>query len=218
MTLSRAEKAEAAATIFNEMINGSTDAEIMDLLGVDAETYNELRRYMLEAKSESLRTQPREHTFAEYLINQTQNVRDLTGLINNLDAKKQYNAIVGAIRVRADIYDKIIARGQEFGIIKKEPDRKEVVGGIVVADLSAADLKKAITGEMKSLHDMIGAFGEGDLKSLPSAPLHYGEAVTVESPKAPAKPKPEGKVKAKTGKRAAGRRRVIGKKAEVKVR
>jgi len=211
MKLTKEDLTELAVTIYDEMIRGSTESEIMDVLGIDSETFQRARRFMLEQRADSIRGKKREHVYVEYVIEQTGNILRLDRLLSGLDDKKQYNAVVGAVRLRSDILDKIIARGQEFGIIRKEPQRKELVAGILVAEMSDVDLKKAVMGQINTLNKMVGEYGDVDIMALPESPTHYGPKVSlggssVEGGSKAAKPTKT--ARSKTSRRHAGRRRV----------
>lgn len=201
----KTEMLEMAATIYGEMIAGSTDDEIMDVLGIDAETFSLAKKFMLESRAEVLRSQPREHVYIEYVTRQEHNIQDLNKFISGLDSKKQYNALVGAIRLRADIIDRIVTKGQEFGLIRKEPERREVVAGVLVAELSTPDLRKAIAGQVSKLNELVERYGDTDIMSLPPPMTHHGKGIETTGE---ALKRPEGKVKAKTSRRSGGRRRV----------
>jgi hypothetical protein len=206
--LSKVELSEAMISLFEELSEGNTDASIMDLMGWNADTFQNVKRAMLEGKAEELRTKPREHVYVEYLISQSRNIQDLNDLVDTLDKKQQYNALVGAIRLRSDIHDKIIARGQEFGVIRKEAETKRIIGGLLVTDMSSSEIRTAIGTHLGELKGMMERFGDADFASMPTPKkLHHGAAVPVVSTAVVVedKPKPEGKVKAKTSRRSGGR-------------
>lgn len=215
--LSRSEMMEAAATVYGELLKGLNHTEVMDILGYDAETYEEVRKFMLDVRSDELRTKPREHVYIDYVIEQRRNITDLNDLIKNLDEKTQYNAVVGAIRLRSDIVDKIVQKGQEFGFIKKTAERKELIGGLLLVDMTTDELKKQILGQTKMLEGVVKKFGDADFTTGHDGPLHYGptfdttgEDADDEDDEATLR-KPEkatGTHRAKTSKRHAGRKRV----------
>ncbi len=207
MRLTKSQLQEAVATIYGLLSQGKSDKQIMKRTGLTAEELSELKVAMFDIKADEVRTRPPEHVYVEYLINQSQNIRDLTRMIKQFKTTKQYNALVGAIRARAEIYDKLIAKGQEFGLIKKTPERKEIVAGVMVADLSNKELRTAALGELNMLGKLIERFGDegGDLLSLPAPTrIHRGKPLPSASG---AKPKKAKKVKSKTGKVHKGRKR-----------
>lgn len=186
MALKRTELLELASTVYDYMVRGKKDTWIMEQLGVDSEDFQEVKRFLLESKAENIRNQPREHYFVEYSIEQRRNIRDLDDLIRNLDKGSQYNAIIGAIRLRSDITDKIVNRAQEFGLVKKEATKHEMVGGIIIAQLGADELRKAITDQTKMLGEAMGKYGEKPFLALPaSGSLHYGPAIDTTGDSAP---------------------------------
>jgi hypothetical protein len=179
MALTRKQMLENAASIYSYMVQGKTDRYIRKQLDLDREEFEACKRFMLEDKSEKIRQQPREHYFIEYETEQRRNIKDLDGLIRNLDANSQYNALVGAIRLRSDITDKIVNRAQEFGLVKKEAaETKLTVGGVVVAQLDAAGLRKAIVDNTRGLSELMSKYGEKDFAALPApGTLHYGPSI-----------------------------------------
>jgi hypothetical protein len=186
MALKRTELLELASTVYDYMVRGKKDTWIMEQLGIDAEDFQEVKRFLLESKAENIRNQPREHYFVEYSIEQRRNIRDLDDLIKNLDKGSQYNAIIGAIRLRSDITDKIVNRAQEFGLVKKEATKHEMVGGIIIAQLGADELRKAITDQTKALGEAMGRYGEKSFLALPATgALHYGPSIDTTGDSAP---------------------------------
>jgi hypothetical protein len=209
MRLTKEQLQEAIATIYGYLSQGKSDKYIMKKMGLASEDYDSLKVAMFDAKADEVRARPNEHVYVEYIINQAGNIRDLTKMVKEFHKSKQYNAMVGAIRARAEIYDKLIAKGQEFGLIKKTPERKEIVAGVLVAELSNTDLKRAVVGELNMLDKLTKKFGDGDILEL-EAPgdLHHGPALPPASGASDDRPKIKAKrVKAKTGKVHKGRRR-----------
>jgi hypothetical protein len=153
----------------------------MATLGVDAEEYEEIVDLMFTHQVDTLKRRKPEELFVEYCIDQRRNIKDLNELVDELNEKTQYNAIVGAIRLRSEIQDKMIAKGQEFGLIRKTPEQRLVLNGYVVADMTETDLKKAITKDLSALGDMMDKFGDQDMASLPAKPMYYGPKLLVET-------------------------------------
>lgn len=220
MRLTKVQVQEAIVTIYAQMCEGKLDNDIMAEMGLDPDEYKRLRSAMFDAKADEVRAQPTEHVYVEYMIKQAGNIKDLTKMIDEFVTTKQYTALVGAIRVRAELYDKLITKGQEFGLIHKEPDKKQIMAGVLIADLSNKDLKTMITGELKTLNGLMQRYGDGNIidMTLPKI-LHHGPALPpsehANSALDVAKPKSLASktAKAKNTKRHAGR-----SKARLKVR
>lgn len=158
------------ALIRDGRINGRGDAELRELLGCTEAEYGALVAEMLKSEAECARKRPTEEVYAEYLLNQARNVHDLTSLLDSLKTS-QATAFVSAVRARADIFDRIIARGQEFGFVHKQPDTK-LVAGIVVDRLSNTQLRAAITRELAHLDNLMARYGDVPLGELDAGDVY----------------------------------------------
>ncbi len=175
MKLSKEEIAETIGQIYNLSCQGETDADIMDTMGLPAEDYRELKAAMFDAKADEFRAQPTEHRYVQYVIDQAQNVKDLTTMIESFKTTKQYNAMVGAVRCRSEIYKGLIEMGQSFGILRKEPDRKLIINGILVADLTNRQLKTTVTEELSALDGLMRRYGDKSIAEIDPGPIHRGK-------------------------------------------
>jgi len=163
----------------------------MKMMGLTAEEYEALKAVMFDAKSDEIRDMPEEHLYIRYMIEQSINLENLSKMIKEFRESKQYSAMVNAIRTRSDILDKIVAKGQEFGLIKKTPDRKEVVAGLIVGELSNNQLREGITHAIKHLDGLTKMYGKSKSFMELEAPkeIHHGPelptltAITGEPPK-----------------------------------
>lgn len=139
-------------------------------MGLSWKDFEELRAEFFRLEEETLRKKTDEEWFAEYVLLQQRNVNDLTKMLEELRDQRQPNAMVGAIKARADIYDRIVEKGQEFGFISKEPERKEIVGGVAVHNLSAVELREAITATAAATAALLMRYG-GAREILPDAKI-----------------------------------------------
>lgn len=206
--MTKAELLEAAKTLFTELVEGENANEVADIMGWDDETFAKVQKAMLAGKSGEIRSKPAEHVYVEYLIEQGRNVHDLSGLIKNLDQKSQYNALVGAIRLRSDIVDKMLERGFEFGMVKRKEqggggllgggNTFNIIAGVKVGEMTNPQLRDAIGTQLKELEVFIDKFGDATkITDLIPGPLHYGKALVslpgpeTEAEEAEPRPKPK---------------------------
>jgi hypothetical protein len=173
MKLHGTELRAACAKVRAYKIDGKTDEEIAELLGLPWPDYEALARKFYDQESQDIRERSTEAVYVDYVLDQGQNIRDLTGILSTFKETKQHSAMVGAIRARSEIQDKIISRGQEFGFIEKRPDTKLVVGGIAVMQMSDKELRSAVTEELQHLSSLQHMFG-GALES-PIIDVEVGE-------------------------------------------
>ena len=215
MRLTKEQLKEAVSTIYDGLSQGLSDGEVMEEMGLTRDEYESLKEAMFDAKTQELRGRPYEHVYVEYMLAQSANIRDLTSMIDKMHSKDQYQSLVGAIRARADILDRLIEKGQTFGIIHKKPERKEIVAGVVVSKLSDPQLKKLILGELSMLDGLRKKFGEKDFGELASPEdIHTGPVLEEfkEEETAEKKTYEKGELakgnKAKTSKIRKGRKKI----------
>lgn len=177
MKLTKEQTREAILRIYTMLTSGEDENDILDEMGVTVEEYEKLKSAMFEAKAEEVRSKPIEHVYVEYMIEQLKNVTTLSDVIDNYRSTKQATAIVGAVKVRSEIIDKLITKGQEFGLIKKVPNRNEFVGGVVIANLTNQELKKQITGALGGLNDMLTKYGDKNMIDVTPGEIHRGKAL-----------------------------------------
>lgn len=174
MKLTKEQLSEVITTIYARMSEGKLDDEIMGEVGLDIEHYKKLKAAMFDAKADEVRAKPTEHVYVQYMIDQAQNVKALTGMIDEFKNSKQYNAMVGAVKARSDIYNMLIEKGQAFGLIHREPDKKLSLSGHIVADMSNRQLKTMITGELEVLDKLMRRYGDKSILALAPGKLHHG--------------------------------------------
>jgi len=165
--LSRSSLLELSASIYGLIVQGLDDREIMIKLGISNEMLEMAKKKMYEIHTDRLRTRTNDEVYIDYVAAQKRNIRDLNFLIKNLDEKSQYNALVGAIRLRSEIQDKIIYQGQELGIIKKQATRHEVVGKHLVVNMTSDQLRNEIQNLSQMMANTVSKFGDGNFMSIP---------------------------------------------------
>lgn len=221
MKLTKDQLREAVLRIYGLLCTGVDEADVLDEMGITATEYEGLKAAMFEAKTQEVHSKPIEHVYIEYMIEQLRNISDLNDIIANYRKTKQATALVGAIRARSEITDKLITRGQEFGLIKKVANRNEIVAGLVIANLTNQELKKEITGGLNLLNEMIGKYGDRNIidvtpgkvhrgRGLPEAVLNpEGDVVKDDDDKGKSKKKSNRRDKVRGGRRAVKRRKEI---------
>jgi hypothetical protein len=177
LKLTKEQMREAVLRIYGMLSAGEDESDILDEMGLTATEYEHLKSAMFNEKAEEVRSKPVEHVYVEYMIDQLKNIAALDDVISNYRETKQATAIVGAIRARSEIMDKLIARGQEFGLIKKVPNRNELVAGVVIANLTNKELKKEITGALGGLNEMMLKYGDSNIIDVTPGNIHRGKGL-----------------------------------------
>lgn len=74
---------------------------------------------------------------------------------------------LGAIKRKGEIRNEIFEKGQELGLIYKAPERKQVVNGFVVAELSNQELQRELLKELRAVEDLMQIYGDKDILGNP---------------------------------------------------
>jgi hypothetical protein len=148
------------------LMSGEDDGTIQQTMGLTPGRYNELKKELYRQEKAAIQAKSTEDVYLEYVWNQTKCLQDLETLIPHIP-EQQPNAVVGAIKARSEIHDKMLKVGQDMGIINKEPERKLVIHGHVVAQLDNNDLRRAIVQETNALALAIAKYGDRDIDGNP---------------------------------------------------
>jgi hypothetical protein len=188
----RGEYRRLIAELKAHLADGKTDLEAAEaMFKGDTKTYNILKRELYQQEKVDLHNKTTEEVFVDYVLRQEGCIRDLNQLIRDKEGTvRNSSTTVGAIRAKSDILDKIIERGQEFGILEKVPEKKQVIAGVMVAQLDNDALRQLITRELGGLQalvsrygddDMLGNKGALDMPAEPTSPKFSGEGKPKES-------------------------------------
>lgn len=160
--------------VLDHVAAGQTDAWIIAKLGLGSDEYWDMKRRVFRSQVDAFQRRTTEEIYAEYVTQQAACIHDLSSVVEAARAKKppDLKAQIATIKLRSDIYDRIIRTGQDFGIIERKAERREIAMGVVLADLSDEDLRARISGELTGLQDLMGKFGDKNLLELRPGRLH----------------------------------------------
>ncbi len=199
--ISKSEERKLIPQLLALIASGVSDEEAQGELGLSPGQYIQLRNTVLEKEATRVRNMPTEHVYVEYCLNQMACIKDLTELYDQAKLQKNGNAGVGAVRARSDIFDKLIKRGQEFGVLEKRPEEKRIVAGVLVGQLTNDQLRAAITNELSDLNQLVDTYGEKNILDVDPGQIYFPE------------PPDESKVQSKTNRskvnKVHGGRRVV---------
>lgn len=212
-SLSSEELDDLATLAWDALMTGVEGEELRDSLALDEEDFSAVLTRMFDAKASEVRNKPTEHVYVQYILDQGRNIADLTTLVQDFKKTRQHSAMVSAIKARSDIQDKILQRGQEFGLIASAQDGKGLLlAGIMIQELTNDELRRAVVRELRDINTMMKDSGDADFIDVEVKEIHRGPALPpedmgeLEAPKVeplPIKPK---KKKKKQRVRIGGRR------------
>jgi len=112
-----------------------------------------------------------EENFGRYSVFMSERIRELQELSAELTESRQGNARVGAIKAQADLYDRIVNRGEELGVIvRRTKERAELVG---MGNVEIAAIVERRLSEVRSF--LVEETGKDLLEVTSKAPIAYTE-------------------------------------------
>lgn len=166
------------AEIRARLANGLSDEEIIEEIGLAPNIYVGYKKQVLSDELSEAISDTAGETWARYSLLMSGCIKDLNVVIRQghevFEEKgdtRSMNAVVGAIKAKAQILDGIIDRGQNLGVIHKEPDRSVTIGGISVSH-GDSDRIEALIEERKKLL--------GELMSTYQSTPYIETSITVE--------------------------------------
>jgi len=188
LDLAKIEKQAKYTRFFSLKEQGESEAEIRIALGMELDDFEKFAKECLQCEADKLSQKSVGEVYVEYLFHQKKCIADLEVMAKKFDQVKHYSALVNSVKIRSDIFDKIIKVGQEFGLLEKKPERREIVAGIMVAKMDSQQLRNTILGELSGLEKMMDMYGDQGILDVAPGELHrdYVPPLQLEKPESEA--------------------------------
>lgn len=134
------------------LAGGWADEEIADETGWDIDRIRSLKEKIEEEDQGRFLGKRSEDQFSQYTTFMLGCIRELDGMIRKLEGMKQGNAMVNAVRFKADLFDRIIAFGQQLGFIYKAPETKRYV----ISGMGDHELEQMTRDKVNKLNQLMG--------------------------------------------------------------
>jgi len=150
------EKRILVATFIAFLAQGLKEIEIMEQMNLrDLKALTEVKRWMYEYEAKETTDKSNIELFIDYCVAQRGCVSVLEEIIRTYKTNNQSNAIVGAVRAKSDIIDKIIKRGEELGVLRKDKSSR-IIAGIDIRGMTNIDIAIRVRTELKQLEQLTG--------------------------------------------------------------
>lgn len=158
------------------LAQGMTEDEVIKEMQLRSiKDYNDIKKRMYDIETHRHADRTNNQLFIDYMINQKACLEDLDAAIRTYRDTNQANAMVGAIRAKSDIVDKIVKRGEELGVLRKENNGVKIIAGLDITGLTNLDIKLRIKAELQQLDQLtrgpiIDVMPEDDIIVAPALP------------------------------------------------
>lgn len=126
-------------------------------LGVRIDKFRELQRKLVEQEITAALGKPAAQTYIEFVLAQQSCLKDLAVLFEKGVKIQNQGVLVQAVRLKSEIYEKIVSKGQELGVIDK--DRHVPGEGLPLSD---EELREKAVQEVEATKELMD-----DLKRQP---------------------------------------------------
>ena len=162
----RTHTAKDLAKVLSLMTLAYTAEDIADELPAPLDQVREMMAQVLADEEVRVVGRRREEVFADYTIRTRGMIRQLDELLVELRSSRQGNAAVGAVVAKHKLMDKVIERGQDFGLIERKPAQH----AIIVAKLDDRELGEMVAAELTAMRGLLASGGTHFLEVKPAAP------------------------------------------------
>ena len=150
--------------------NGMTDRDMAGELSITLGDLRNLKRELLADELEEIANDSPAEVWAKYRLRMEGCVSDLDEIIEqstDANVRGGFTAAVGAVKAKAQILDNVLKKGQELGVLHREPKKSIVVGGIAVTSVALEDLRELVATRRASVTGTV-------TKYAPTALVDYG--------------------------------------------
>lgn len=173
------------------MALGWDDDSMCIEFGVSPAKLAQYKRVIISKEQATLSHRPPEELYIEHRLMVMDDVHALADIGAKAVKGKQFAAATNARRARAQLLDKLFDRGQEVGVIPRAAKRHEVIGGLLVAQLTERELLSHIHSTAMATKALISKYGGASFSDMspPSMDSVYrddpGEVILAEPIEAP---------------------------------
>ncbi len=163
------------AEIRSFLADGASDREISGELGITIKDVRTLMRQLISDELEEITNDSAEEVWAKYRIRMDGCIQDLDDVIEKAIGGEEIpkgglNAAVNAVKAKTSILDNVLKRGQELGVLHKEPDKKVIVGGIAVTSVALEELRELVDSRRAAVEDLVTTYAPSKLLDYADEP------------------------------------------------
>lgn len=123
------------------------DLEICDTLQIRPNTLKDYKKKILQRDRQAFELLDKYAVYSDYVMKSQQIVRECDHLRVKFSNKGQWTALVAAIKLKSDQYDKCIKIGQELGLIERKVGEIKYEGKLSIAAMTNEEIEKRIEEE-----------------------------------------------------------------------
>lgn len=145
------------------MRGGKSDEEIVEETGVEFNSLVWLKDQVYKQDRAAIENADPASIFIRYCLQQEGIIVELNEVITKFMTTNQGSAIVGAIKEKSQIYDRVIKMGQDLGLIVKTGDAIDP-DAVRLAGRDPDEIRDMIQENLDSINELLGDAGKPPLR------------------------------------------------------
>lgn len=162
---SKARMRRRLAELRVKIAEGKTDEEIAEEIGVEFPVLDELKSEIYNQDRAAVESADPVSIFIRYCLQQEGIIFELNKVIKKFMDTNQGSAIVGAIKEKSQIYDRVIKMGQDLGLIIRAGADFELPADML-AGRDPDEIRELIQGELDSINELLGDAAKEPLRLI----------------------------------------------------
>jgi len=134
---------------------GHSDLEILEKLNLQPHVYKQYLARINDIDRENFQSLDSVKVYSDFVEKSRALVKDLDKMQKRFDYRKQFTALVAAVKMKHDINKDVVKLGQQLGFIEnKGGDKISVEAEMTFTTMTTEDVKKEVENEMARLNNM----------------------------------------------------------------
>lgn len=134
---------------------GFSDLEILEKLNLQPHVYKQYLARIHDIDRENFTGLDSVKVYSEFVEKSRALVKDLDKMQKRFDYRKQFTALVAAVKMKHDINKDVVKLGQQLGFIEnKGGDKISVEAEMTFTTMTTEDVKREVENEMARLNNM----------------------------------------------------------------
>jgi len=133
---------------------GYSDIEILEKLNIQPHIYKQYLARIHDIDNETFRSLDSVKVYSEFVEKSRVLVKDLDKMQKRFDFRKQFTALVAAIKMKHDINKDVVKLGQQLGFIENKGGEVSVEAEMTFSTMTTDDVKQQVNDEVARLNAM----------------------------------------------------------------
>lgn len=152
--LTAIEQRDLESQIRGKIGSGLSDSEIINKLNLQPHVYKQYVQRIYDIDNERFNRLDSVRVYTDFVERSRENIKALDGMQRRFDYRKQFTAMVAAIKQKHEIHKDVVKLGQQLGFIEQKGGEVEVETEFSFSTMTTEDVKKEVEYEIARLNKL----------------------------------------------------------------